>query len=272
MIRPYVYVFDADTAANGLPLNTGANYNRQPVPILSCDRFTLSRIAGIQNVASRYRLYDAGSFSASSIAQFPTARDIMIVPSLVYPVDSAITFDLENITLASRATAGTPNYWSQIAFQGQRDHDAIPYPDTPYRWRPIQYTHRFEFTLDWTGRILPAEVLPERPRRFQYTFNEYDFELHRISIWRTGQTTPTPAETDFKIQIYDSFMYGFSNAPVLDSYINAGSLIYNSQFPAPTVVFPVNSAITFDITSLQTAANLPRTFQIVMQGIWRVTC
>lgn len=270
MIRPYIYVFDADTAAGGSPLANGADFRGLSVNVESCDRFVLTRMCGVQNVASRIKLYDWQRYGFSSNPVYP-ALDTLFIPSPVYPVDSAISFDLFTTALANRPTAATPNYYSQIAFQGQKH---LPGTDlsTPYRWKPLQQLQVASLTLDWPGRIAPGDTVLDRPRQFSYEFDNYDFELHQIRIFRTGQAANTPADTDFKIQLYDASMNPLSNAPVLVDYINAGSNTLNSQFPAPVLLFPVGSRITYDIWSLQTAGNLPRTFEIQMLGVWRYPC
>ena len=273
MIRPYMYVFDADTAgASGGPLTNGSNYYQLPTQVTACDRFVLSRVAGIQNVAARWRLYVPGKFPVMSDMQYPVGSDQIFVPSLVYPVDSSILIDLENISLASRATGGTPNYYSQIVFQGQKHLESVPDPITKYKWVPKWFVQVLPFTLDWEGRITPANTVQAPFRRKELQIEGYDFELHQLRIFRTGQTTFSPSDANIKLTVYDSYMNPLMSDPVLDSYLNAASNNYNSQFPAPVVLYPAGSRITFDIYSLQTTANLPMDLQIVAIGMWRYPC
>jgi hypothetical protein len=272
MIRPYIYVFDADTAGpSGGTLTGGANYSNLAIPVQDCDRFVLSRVSGFENVAAKFRLYDAQQFASSSRAIAPP-QDLIVMPSYVYPVDSAIRFDLENVSLASRATAGTPNYYSQLCFQGQKHLTSVPDPETPYKWRPMHVIQVLDFTLTTPGRVSPADTVLSPPQTVRYQFSQYDFELHQIRIFRRNLTTNTPADTDMKLVMFDSYNNALMSAPVLDSFLNVGSNLVNSQWPAPTILYPIDSAIRFDIYSLQTTANLPINFQIQMIGIWRQAC
>jgi len=59
---------------------------------------------------------------------------------------------------------------------------------------------------------------------------------------------------------------------VVDEYICAMGQDYNSCFPAPTIWYPVNSVIRFDIVSLLAVADVTAAVTILFNGLWRYPC
>ncbi len=113
------------------------------------------------------------------------------------------------------------------------------------------------------------------------SLDRYDFELMRISITKTtsgSQGTGALLTNDFRIMLYDSNLHQYSSLPLNQAFINAGrptpatAPAYQPAL-APTLVYPVGSAITFDISSLLcTALSVPQTYNLAFEGIWRVPC
>lgn len=284
---PFCYVFDTSGLADGQ-----AQVQNLPVQLQGDSEFVLRRIAGVNlcvdgtTVAGRFNYRNAsGSYAAGN----PSSGIVMppnfpVLPEKVYPVaNAAIIFDLYS-TLRSVADAcgGHPVYESQIAFFGvKRFAYQAGYPNrqTPYRYRPCKYTYSYDLTVNWNYYQLSTN--PAAPRRFTVSLDRYDFELMRIAITKTtsgSQGTGGLTANEFRIMLYDSNLHQYSSLALNQSFLNAGrpspagAPVYQPAL-APTMVYPVGSAITFDISSLMcNAVNVPQTYNLAFEGIWRVPC
>ncbi len=282
---PFCYVFDASGIADGQ-----TQLQNLPVQLQGDSEFVLRHIAGVNlcvaaapNGRFNYRnasgSYANGSPSTGVI--FP--RNFPVVPEKLYPLsNAAIIFDLYNTLRNFNACGETPIYNSYIAFFGvKRFAYQAGYPSrgTPYKYRPCKYTYEYDLTIDWNHFVSGSIIAPSR--RFTVTMDRYDFELMRISITKTtaaAQGTGALTTNDFQIMAYDLNQHQFSNLPLNQFFINAGrptpatAPAYQPAL-APSVVYPVGSAITFDITSmLCNAVETPQTYNIVFEGIWRIPC
>ncbi len=282
---PFCYVFDTSGIADGL-----AQIQNLPVQLQGDSEFVLRRIAGVNLCVNGAA--GAGRFnyrnSSGAYANGNTSSGIVmppnwpVVPEKLYPVaNSAIIFDLYN-TLRSVADAcgGHPVYESQIGFFGVKRYGyqaGYPNRQTPYQYRPCKQSYSYDLTLNWNHYQISTTIAA--PRRFTIALDRYDFELMRISIARTTAGSAGALLTnDFRIMLYDSNLHQYSSLPLNQSFINAcrqNAATAPAYQPAlaPTLVYPVGSAITFDISSLLcTGLSVPQTYNIAFEGIWRVPC
>lgn len=261
---PFFYVFDADGLTDGL------SYQNAQVPLINNSEFILRRIAGLNLVASKFRYYDQRQQARSS-ATFRMLPDYPVVPEMHYSPDAQIRIDLETVARASWAYAAggsTPNYYSQIAFQGVRRFYGMKGAETQYPFFSKPYSYRTELTIDWTGRIAPAYQQLNNLKTFQLNIDNYDFELESIGffIQKNGESVPTPSYGAFKMTLYDATQQQLSTAPVVDFFYTPNTAYYNSAFPAPTTVYPAGSIIRFDIQSLLIESEVPATLIVMFNG------
>jgi hypothetical protein len=136
-----------------------------------------------------------------------------------------------------------------------------------------------DLTINWNHFSSGTIVAP--PRRFFVLMDRYDFELLRISVTDTtsGAQRGAPGAlttNDFQAMAFDANMRALSNLPLNVTFINSGrpTAATAPQYQpalAPSIVYPVGSAITVDITSmLCNALASPGTYNIALDGIWRM--
>lgn len=257
---PFFYTFDADA------LTDGTDYFNIAVQLTNNSDFLLRRICGTNNVAAQFRYRDANRMER---LQQPctVTNDIVSVPQSLYPMDSQIAFDLINVLRAQNPAGG---YYSQIAFQGVRRFYGQITPESDYRYYDRPYVIRTDFTI--------GTAFGNPPTQHTVTVPDRDFELQSIVAFidkgsRGGVLPATVrAAHDFKMTLYDARQNQLSDAPVVDEYICAGGPDYNSIFPCPTIWYPVNSVIRFDIWSLLAAADVTATVTMLFNGLWRFPC
>lgn len=286
---PFCYVFDATAIADGQ-----AQVQNNPVQLSGDSEFILRHIAGVNlciDTPANGGRFNYRNASNSYANGNPSSGIFMpknwpVVPEKVYPdSNGAIFFDLYK-TLRDFTACGerdpTPIYNSYIAFFGVKRYSrpaGYPTQQTPYKFKPIKYSYEFDLTVDWNH--FDTGTIAATPRRFTVNMDRYDFELMRIAIAKTttgAQGTGTLLTNDFQIMLYDSNLHQFSSLPLNQYFLNAGrptpatAPAYQPAL-APTLVYPVGSAITFDITSmLCNAVGVPQTYNIVFEGIWRKPC
>lgn len=289
---PFAYVFDGSTLVD----NSAAIQNNV-INVDSDSDFLLRHIAGVPTCVSpttgRFNYRNAsGSYSAgnpSSGIIFP--NNWPVLPEKLYPANSQIAFDLYNTLRSFNACGGTPIYNAQIAFMGVkrvRDNGAYRSHRSNYRYRERKYTYSYSLTLNFAH--FTAGGAATGPQRFSLQLDSYDFELQRIAITpaNLGATPPTGQTgtlltNDFRIGIYDAQYHSTSGSVRGDSrlnqgYINAGrpspanAPPYQSIWPVPTLVYPAGGQILFDIVSMLCSNQLPITYNIAFEGLWRIPC
>lgn len=272
MDRPFIYVYDADALTNGL------TYNELMVPLHEDSEFLLRRIAGLPEVAATGAIQvrsDERRRLFASPARITAEQ--AVVPELRYAPGSAISFDLVNVLRAGNATTGTPVYYSQLAFQGVRrfPEGSRPPKDTAYRYQEKPFSIVTDMIVNWSGRLFPGETVMAGGRQFNTPVQDYDFELHYISLTelRTGAIVgPTPCNQSIKLMLYDADGNQMMSAPVCDFFLGAGSINYNSLFPVPPVLYPAGSQILYDIHSLLANASVPMALELAFCGARRMPC
>jgi hypothetical protein len=281
--QPFIYTFDADTAGlGGIPLVDGQSYRALALNLNSDAPFILRRIAGLPNIGvgqplARWRLYNQqGAYMQSGPSLVANQPDYPIIPEMAYDPGAQIRMDLDNIGLGAipfAAGGSTPNYYSQVAFQGVKIFQGTGY-QTPYRYYERYYTYTQELTIDYAGRLPSTYTSLTSPGQYSVEMNDYDFELLYVNLGMKvdGATTITPTENKAKMMILDQYQNQLMSAPVLAEYLDWGSGVNNSVFPCPGVVYPVGSFIRYSIQSLLIESQVPATMYVSFVGKWRRSC
>jgi hypothetical protein len=276
---PFAYVFDATGIADGQA--QVMNLTKQ---LQGDSDFILRRIVGMGNcLATRAnggkwdyknpsQSYAMGNGGTTGIVH---QANWVVVPEKKFSYNTNINFDLYNTLRAFNACGGSPIYTSYIAFFGVKrftTQQGYRSMRTPYKFKEKKYTYSYSFTL--------TQAAPSGPLRQSQLIDNYDFELQRIAISYANTPGNTGGLTtdDFGITLYDSNMHQTSDMPLNQSYINNALASwhvlgnYKGIWPVPTMVYPAGSAITFDITSFSCGNALPQTYNIALEGIWRIPC
>jgi hypothetical protein len=284
---PFLYVFDASK------LTDGTTPAPLIVPIVSDSDadFMLRAILGVPNCIDTaangggFVLYNYSGSQAFSIPYSPFSNHYSVVPEKFYPRFGAIKFLLQKVLRANTActvnAVPLPIYYSQIGFQGIKRYTpgdptyhpgspALPPPYDPddYILRP--YSYLFTLNLNWFAWT--AAGLAQIPRTFTVEIQDYDFELHQISV--VNATTGAVPTTELcQVQLYDATAKrALSSAPVNLSFLNAVRSAYSPVFPVPPVVYPVWTQIRFDVTSLvcNSDGSSPYSLQFLFTGVNRI--
>ena len=277
---PFAYTF------SGSALTDGTNLLNVAQQLQGDSQFILRRIVGVPTVVNtpaaggRFNFRNAsGQYANGNPSTGIVVPNVWpVVPEKLYRQNDQIGFDLYDVLRQFNACGETPIYASQIAFMGvKRFGRGSTYPRqiTPYKYREVTYKYVYELTVNWSyfdaqGRVAAAQ-------QFYQQMDNFDFELLRVAISKPGSTggLTTP---DFAIQLYDANQHQFSDNPLLQGYINAArptpatSSPYQATFPTPSQIYPAGGKIRFDITSLLCSTQLPQSYEIVFDGIWRYPC
>jgi hypothetical protein len=278
---PFAYVFDATAVPDAQAVR-----QNNAVVLQGDSEFILRHIAGVNLCVATganggrfsYRGAEHRYAQGNPSAGIAFPPNWPVVPEKLWPRDSAIQFDLYQTLRNATVCGETPIYNSYIAFFGVKRFSGSPYR-TPYAYYEQKYTYSFDLTINWNHFSTGTTVAP--PRRFFVLIDRYDFELMRIAITDTtaGEERGAPAAlttNDFQILAFDANMRAFSNLPLNQFFINEGrptAATCPTYQPAiaPSIVYPVGSAITFDITSmLCDGVGSPQTYNIAFDGIWRM--
>jgi hypothetical protein len=276
--RPFIYVFDADTAgASGGTLTNGADYKNLTIPVNRDAPFLARRLAGRPLIGNQLQLYDRTSNYVST-DPFAVPPDYPLIPEMLFDPASQIRFDLIGVDAATASRAyGVPgsvnNYWTQLIFQGvKRFRDLQPY-QTPYRYFDKVYSYPLDCSITYTGRLAPAYTAPSTPTRFSIEVRDFDFELYTISLQADlANAAIQQSDTFFKLMLFDQYANQLFSAPVLDSFLNYTGAVNNAVFPCPPLVYPVGSHIVFDVYSLLIAAQVTATLTVTFTGVQRIAC
>jgi len=272
----FQYVFDAQ----GQSLTNGTtSIGQLGIPVL--DGSFISRYwAGLNTLASTIQIYDwlrrqffsqMAQLGAGSPALFYGNR--VICPEVEWPDSGNIRFDLGNITQTSQGTdTGVAILASQLVFSGVRRRANMISDPAPSGYKYYEKDYSIPFTLAINNYASTGGVI-NPPVQMIIPVQDFDFELRRVEL-----ALQSPQQTSqFKIQMYNSDWRQLSNLPVLsnlfchtDPELNSGEL---SFWPAPPVLYKVNSVIRFDIYSLLVSpTELPQTFQMTFRGVRRIPC
>jgi hypothetical protein len=279
---PFTYVFDGRT------LTDGGNPTGLTVEIDGEWDFLLRRIANAPSIEAALG-QDTGillrGFSRSQLfSDFQRLpNNYTVAPQLLYPRNSYISWDMRNVLRQNRVTCGeTPILTSFLCFQGVRRRPgsgSFAAYRSGYQYYERPFTYRQLFTVTLANFSTPGNLNPFRT--FNVPISDYDFELQQIRIVRTTLDVetglPFPVEDDeIAIRLYDASNWqALSNRPVPIGVYNAnqGSNFF-SMFPCPTLVYPVNSQIKFDVESFLCADvavdEVPREYEINFIGVMRI--
>jgi hypothetical protein len=282
--QSYIYTFQP--SANGEV--TGSSYSLIPVEIQDA-AFVLRSYSGLDSVLlsgaprsgnGTLQLYDKirqGIFQIPSIipGNFRTGQSV--APERIYPVNSAIRFDITTLSLATSSAGGNVVPNDQMAFYGVRRFEGAKSDPEPSLYPFYEKDYQIPFTQALTsngntsGPVLQAQYLIQ--------IQDYDFELRRIEGGKTlnGTTFTQLSATapEFAITVYDSHWIARSNAPVFSNRICHFPLSASNPqntWPAPGILYPVNSVIRIDLFSLiPLTATLP-TIYLSFKGVRRIPC
>jgi hypothetical protein len=282
---PFVYVFDATGIADGQ-----AQVLNLAKPTQGDSDFILRRIVGINNCVAgapngkfNYRNASMSLANSGQSTGVVAAPNWVVLPEKMYSKNTQISFDLFNTLRNVRAncgiSGGSPNdiFTSYIGFFGvKRFTGQVRTLNTPYKYREQKYAYAYDLTINWPA-FVGTNLNPDRAHRFSQPINNWDFELQRVAFCTQGSTALL-GDDQFSITLYDANKNAMSDLPLNQSYVNNSqvgttlSAPYSGIFPVPTVVYPAGSEIQFDITSNLCPNELPISYQILFDGIWRVGC
>jgi hypothetical protein len=283
---PYTYVYDATALTDGVTYaanTSGVTTNLQGGLTLQLDSdsdFILRRICGASLCSGTFRPYYATRMLmfqnlVRSVANWP------VLPEVLYPANSQILFDLGVVNRAFNVANAEPRiYTSYLAFQGVRRYDVSKFPvyRTPYNYRelPRNYTYVLRPGSGWTDAV---NGIKSAPITISVPLLEGDFELLSIGVVDL-QTFAPPTINAFQLRLYDGTGYNKLSDPGLNLfYFNtlapqvaatpAVNAWYRPIYPTPSVVYPENGGIKFEIQSLLPFANAANAYQINFYGIQR---
>jgi hypothetical protein len=272
----FQYVFDAQIQAD---LVDGTDRLQLGIPVF--DGAFLARYwSGLNTISHKLQIYDwlARKFFSQSVQLGVGSPALfygnkLIQPEVEYPENGNIRFDLINIAQTTQGTdTGTTIDASQLVFSGVRRRKNVISDPAPSSYKYYEKDFAYPFTLSIANYATSGGVFLPYIQHL-IPVNDFDFELRRIEL-----TLQSPQQTSqFKMTLYNSDWTRCSNLPVLSNLLchtdvsqNNGEL---SFWPAPPVLYRVNSVIRFDIYSLLVSPTvLPQTFQMLFRGVRRIPC
>lgn len=277
---PFAYVYNA----NGL--TNGNNYLDIQVPTQGDSDFILRRVVGVTNcVASaasggrwNYKGHNRQyAFGNQSTGVVPSPI-WTVVPEKRFAYNEAIWIDLYDVLKAVNACGGTPIPYAQIAFMGVKRFaldQGYRSQQSTYQYKEMPQRYEYSLTINWAA--YSSGTTFAQPKQFSQQMDNFDFELLRMTISEAGQTG-TLTRQDFAMTLYDPNSHQLSNAPIPQGYLNSGratpsgQATYAAVTPVPSIVYPAGSQIKFDIQSLLCGTDVPKTYNISFEGIWRIPC
>ena len=255
----YQYAYDAGGLADG------TQYSDLQIPVLDYD-FIARHWAGWETVidtpanSGAIQAYNdiKQQYASAPLAfgSFPQGQ--VIVPEKTYRVNSAIKFDLYKTLRANNSGI----YASQLVWTGVRripGSASDPAP-SPFNFKRVRQHYPFSLTV---------QQAPVAPALYSIPITDFDFELERVEL------TPFSAPSKFAITLQDNNKINRSNVPIdclrfchSDPSKSNGQL---SFWPAPPILYKVNSSINFQINS-RIGAGGPLTFQMLFVGSRRIPC
>jgi hypothetical protein len=283
---PFTYIYDARALVDG------SSYQRLQLPLQNDADFILRSICGpdtclataahggrfnYQLPQSQQYAFGAGAGVTNFLGVLPS-RNNVVLPEKFWRAGSAIYLDLVNVLRSNVVCLEGTIYKSFIGFRGVKRFDAnsgYRTGATPYKYKEKHYSYSFALNLNYAS-IVGGQATPAQ--KFWVQLDNMDFELLSIRVSNTTSGSTGPLTTnDFAIQLYDSNLHMTSSIPQPILFLSQTPPTPQTQpiyQPAitPTLVYPGGGAITFDITSLLCAAVVPRTYNILFDGIWRIPC
>jgi hypothetical protein len=263
---PFVYAFDARGLVDG------NNYQNLSLALEDNDFFLRSIVGVAQCVAPTGTwLYFNESRSEAQSSPIRRTTRYTIAPEKWFPGLGQIRFDLNDVL---RSTNVDGNLQSFIGFQGIRrspvETTTFYKRETPYPYYEKWYSYQLQVDVDFFADQGAA------PKRFEIDVDNNDFELQTISVSHLVGTefVPLTNSDPFLIQLYDaSGYYRLSSLPIPVRWLNyfQGGGFY-SAFPCPTLVYPLEGLIRFDLTSLLDSGGGSQTFRFDFNGIRRIDC
>ncbi len=274
--QPYFWCFDTDTIANASVIQN------QQIDIPGGFDFLLRRVTGVDSVLNAttgefmFRGVGNRNFGNLNFKKPAKWADRLIIPEIAYPETSGISFDLFN-TLKASITVGEETIpYGQLAFQGarrRRGEDALVYGRS---FRRIPFHIKMEVNLNW------GYASTRRSRKFAFVVDNFDFEMHDLYWTVDGDPITSEIITTSggvaKFCLYDYAGNGLMPVPMLIRYLNeplpfgaVPAATYKSGAIYPVLVYPKDSAISFDVVSLLPASQ-SYTLALNALGMQRIPC
>ena len=272
--------------------------------------FVLRRIVGVPScvntaaLGGRFNYRNAsGSYAAGNTPSgivYPV--NWPVIPEKVYPYNNIIRFDLyQLLRQVTSCGGGDKIYTSFIGFNGVKRFQAghgYPTQKTPYQYREVTYAYEFTLTIDWGYFTAIGSGVTNPYHQFNIQMEQYDFELDMIRVCREagdvrggggdgggggGGGGPDPGGValttdDFAITFYDANTHQLSDLPLPVTWWNSSRVtpargpVTQGVLPVPPLVFPAGSQILFDVYSFLCVEDLPQTYYLSFDGVWRVPC
>ena len=259
---PFIYTFE------GAELTPGSNPTNLIVSIEEED-FILRSVAGMSNIATDWKYYNYSQLEAMNDFTL-TADRWTVVPEKMYPMQSQIRVDLQNVALAVNADGNNNAYAGFVgAKRVPRGQWGWAEYESAYDYYEAPFAYNLPFTLDYFADQGAAA------RQFNVEISNADFELQAIAISRTD-TPGSEALVDdpFRMTLYDPSGYNaLSTGPISPRWVNwlQGGL-WGSSYPCPTMVYPIQSRMKVAINSLINVAGGAQDFEITFVGVERRPC
>ena len=264
--QPFIYTYDADQLVGGGSIPNGQDVRLANIITHSGADFILRRVAGQDRVCTQFQLRDVMArliFDTTQGVSTAGFNDFALIPELLFPAASGITFDLLNVQKTLNSS-GTP--LSQVVFQGVRRFRGYKRPPSYPYWED-PYDYAADVAITWTAN--------DPPVRFFKNIYNFDFELlkiHAMVINPIGGGAPQVSSGNFKMQLYDQVYEQVFFRPVIDDLLVDNGSVYQSVTPVPGIVYRVGQQLRFDVTSLVTPGSCPVQVQIRFQGVRRRPC
>jgi hypothetical protein len=271
-----------------IPIVNGNSYSLLGVPVQD-GMFVCRAWSGgalLVNVSNgTVQMYDGvrNSWFQLPILQGNFPPSIAVLPEKVYRDNSALRFDLTNVSLKTNNNGSNQVYADQMAWYGaKRTQGNVSDPmQSSYKYYEKPFAYPITLTLTNYGPSSGGLAIPGLAAPTQYTIQiqDYDFELRRIGLSTSGKSINNYA-SPFKILLYDATWRQRMTVPIISELIchNASNLatpssMPNNVWPSPPMMYPVNSVIRFDIFSLIPGGDsLPVTVNLTFEGVRRINC
>jgi hypothetical protein len=275
----YPYYQTYDVLNSGLA--NGASPRSVDIPSDGYSQFILRAILGMPDILQAngsVQVYDAKiKPMAHSELKLAGCGIYMMVPERLYPLASDITFDLSLVNVS-----GQP--YGKLLFLGVKripENFSNPKPSI-YNYAELPYSWLLGTAIPGVGTA-PFIIIPVAggaPQMYNFPILNYDFEL--LEIRAVNAVTGVPCSGVFAARIWDPDFPPrvLMDSPILDRYLinNAdgatnADLVANVTtripvtFPTPSMLYPRQSILQIEITSL---APVPTIVQIELRGIQRI--
>lgn len=200
------------------------------------------------------------------------------------PANHGTAFPVFFAFSALPASAGS----SQLVFYGVRrgkiGTPGVSASSDPAPWqkggryyeKPYSYPYTFKISQTYN---LNVNLLGQQSNREIVKVQDFDFELRQITkaVFNADGTPFTGTASPFAMTLYDAVLVARSNIPLLAELLCDDTFTTKPNgrnfWPAPPILFPINSYIAFDwFTMLNPSVVTPITVSLLFRGVRRIPC